>query len=90
MSEMPEGSSTVGSSTESVSQRTVSVVLFKDSGKYYASESWRAPVNEGYLDPSQMVDSPDFRRIGEGKILILSEPHNHAPYDENWGYPTLI
>ena len=71
-------------------QRTVSVVLFKESGKYYTSESWRAPENDGYLDPTDMLRSPDFHRIGDGKVLITSENHDHSPADENWGFPHLI
>lgn len=70
--------------------RTVSVTLFKESGKYYTSESWRAPEHDGFLDPRDMLKSPDFRRIGEGKVLIEAESHSHAPEDENWGFPHLL
>lgn len=71
-------------------QRTVSVTLFKESGKYYTSESWRAPEHDGYLDPTDMRKSPDFRRIGDGPVLIEADPHSHAPEDENWGFPHIL
>lgn len=70
--------------------RTVSVTLFKDSGKYYTSESWRAPEYDVFLDPTDMRKSPDFRRIGDGPVLIEAEPHSHAPDDENWGFPQIL
>ena len=56
------------------------VVLFKDTGKYYTEEFWRIP--EGAILPSQMKDSPDFRRIGNGKVLVQSQ--------EPWGFPHLL
>lgn len=74
--------------SKSESTRTVSVILFKDSGKYYSEESWRVPYEP--LDPSEMVNSPDYHRIGNGKVLITSEAHDHASKDQNWGYPHLI
>jgi len=72
--------------------RTVSVALFKESGKYYTSESWRAPepTPNGYLGPEDMVRSPDFHRIGSGSILVESDALAEFPDDENWGFPRLI
>lgn len=72
--------------------RTVSVTLFKESGKYYTSESWRAPepTPTGYLAPEDMVNSPDFHRIGGGSILVESDALDEFPGDENWGFPRLI
>lgn len=66
--------------------RTATVVLFKDSGKYYTEESWRVP--EDAIGPYDMDRSPDFRRIGHGAILISSE--GEYGKDENWGFPHLF
>jgi hypothetical protein len=61
--------------------KTATVILFKSSGKYYTDEEWRIP--DGALGPFDMVDSPDFRRIGgDGHVLI--------PTQEPWGYPHLL
>lgn len=69
--------------------RTASVTLFKPSGKYYTSESWRVPA--GAIGPGEMLHSPDFHRIGDGgKVLVDSENHDHYPGDENWGFPHLL
>ncbi len=70
-------------------ERTVSVILFKESGKYYTSESWRAPENDGFLDPTDMLRSPDFRRIGNGKVLIESDAREKSG-DRNWGFPHIL
>lgn len=56
------------------------VILFKPSGKYYCEEHWQIP--EGALGPFDMVDSPDFRRIGDGAVLVETQ--------EPWGYPHLF
>lgn len=60
----------------------VEVILFKDSGKYYTTETWKLPDKEGYIGPYDMKFSADFHRIGNGKVLI--------PSQEPWGYPHLI
>lgn len=56
------------------------VILFRESGKYYASEYWDIP-NDAIL-PNDMRRSPDFHRIGNGPVLVVDQ----AP----WGYPHLI
>jgi hypothetical protein len=56
------------------------VILFKPSGKYYTSEEWRIPA--GAIGPFDMKDSPDFRRIGGGAVLVETQ--------EPWGYPQLF
>lgn len=80
----------VSNKTNNEKTRTVSVVLFKESGKYYSEESWRVPNNNNSVGPAEMVNSPDYHRIGKGKVLITSDSHVHAPNDQNWGYPHLI
>lgn len=73
---------------ESDEVRRASVTLFKPSGKYYTGESWRVPENA--IGPYDMASSPDFRRIGDGPVLVESEPHSQSPNDENWGYPHIL
>lgn len=56
------------------------VILFKESGKYYTEEEWEIPENcviPGYMDKSK-----DFRRIGKGAVLVVTQ--------EPWGYPHLF
>ncbi len=55
-----------------------SVSLFKPSGKWYCDEEWVIPDNA--IGPWEMIDSPDFRRIDGGKVMI----------DGPWGYPVLL
>lgn len=76
------------STNEPVKQRTASVTLFKPSGKYYTSESWRVP--EKAIGPYDMAESPDFRRIDGGPVLVETEAHDEHPEDKNWGFPHLI
>jgi hypothetical protein len=56
------------------------VTLFKASGKYYTTEKWRVPA--GTIGPYDMEDSPDFRRISGGAVLVGTQ--------EPWGYPHLF
>ena len=56
------------------------VILFKESGKYYTQEEWTIP--DGAIGPFDMERSPDFRRIGHGAVFIVSQ--------EPWGYPCLF
>lgn len=56
------------------------VILFKETGKYYTEEEWRIP--EGAIGPYDMDRSPNFRRIGNGAVLVESQ--------EPWGYPHLF
>lgn len=73
--------------SESAARRTASVVLFKPSGIYYTTESWRVP--DDALGPYDMTRSPDFRRIsGIGPVLVCSD--GELIGDENWGYPHLF
>lgn len=75
----------------------VTVILFKPSGKYYTEERWKIPtlqqalahpdcdpeyVRGDLISPYGMKYSPDFRRIGEGAVLV--------PSQEPWGYPHLF
>ena len=56
------------------------VELFKPSGKYYTTEHWRVPADA--IGPHGMERSPDFRRIADGAVLIVTQ--------EPWGYPHLF
>lgn len=56
------------------------VILFKDSGKYYTEEWWDIPADA--IGPHDMKRSKDFRRIGNGAVLVEAQ--------EPWGYPWLI
>lgn len=56
------------------------VVLFKDNGKYYTTETWEIPADA--IGPHDMGRSPDFRRIGNGAVLIETQ--------EPWGFPHLF
>lgn len=56
------------------------VILFKESGKYYTTEYWSIP--DGAIGPYDMRNSPDFRRIGDGAVLVVTQ--------EPWGFPHLI
>ena len=56
------------------------VILFKASGKYYTEEQWRVPADA--IGPYDMRRSPDFRRIDNGAVLVVSQ--------EPWGYPHLL
>lgn len=68
------------------------VILFKDSGKYYTEEEWEIPTKEEVVErgglpgssigPFCMAYSRDFRRIGNGPVLVVSQ--------EPWGYPHLL
>lgn len=66
--------------------KNATVVLFKDSGKYYTTDSWRVP--EGAVGPYDMRYSPDFRQIGNGMVLVPSDAEFDG--DQNWGYPFLL
>lgn len=66
--------------------KTATVVLFKDSGKYYTSESWIVP--DGAVGPYDMRYSPDFRQIGGGQVLVTSDAEFDG--DTNWGFPFLL
>ena len=59
---------------------TAQVILFKDSGKYYTEEWWDIP--DDAIGPHDMKRSPQFRRIGNGKVLVETQ--------EPWGFPVLI
>lgn len=56
------------------------MILFKPTGKYYTEDHWRIP--DGAVGPYDMRDSPDFRRIGGGAVLVETQ--------EPWGYPHLF
>jgi len=70
------------------------VIRFKESGKYYTEEEWEVPVVVHDFSPERgryireaigpwdMIHSPDFRRIDDGKVLVVTQ--------EPWGYPHLI
>ena len=71
-------------------ERLAPVTLFKSSGKYYTSELWCIPV--GAIGPHDMVDSPDFRRIDGGQVLVQSELTLGNGQDQGytWGFPALL
>jgi len=68
------------------------VILFKESGKYYTEEEWEVPDSvpritppggrRSVIGPYDMEHSKDFRRIGGGAVLVLTQ--------EPWGYPHLF
>lgn len=62
------------------------VILFKESGKYYTEEEWEIPgpelLGRETLNPADMFLSKDFRRIGDGSVLVVSQ--------EPWGWPALL
>lgn len=67
------------------------VILFKESGKYYTEEEWEIPetvpgfgfaATRPCIGPYDMKHSPDFRRIGKGAVLVITQ--------EPWGYPHLF
>ena len=63
----------------------IKVILFRESGKYYTEEKWEMPLlyNERQvLTPHDMINSVDFRRIDNGKVLVETQ--------EPWGYPCLL
>jgi hypothetical protein len=57
-------------------------MLFKPSGKYYTEEYWVVPHAPSNYHPACMIESPDFRRIGGGAVLVDDE--------EVWGWPHLF
>lgn len=68
--------------------RTATVTLFKPSGKYYTQEAWRVP--EGAYGPQQMAESPDFRRIDGGAVLVDADAAPECPAARNFGVPHLF
>ena len=68
------------------------VILFKASGKYYTEEEWEIPETvpsdtrpgetRPCIGPYDMLHSPDFRTIGGGPVLVVTQ--------EPWGYPHLL
>lgn len=78
----------LGVSAQAVVERTASVTLFKDSGKFYTIEAWKVPVNA--IGPYDMVMSPDFRRISGGAVLIDIDSATEFPSAENWGVAHLF
>lgn len=61
-------------------KKFATVILFKPSGKYYTEEEWEIP--EDAIGPYDMGESPNFRTIGGGPVLV--------PEQEPWGYPHLL
>ena len=82
--------STVTTATQTPAPvRTATVMLFKASGKYSTTQSWRAPTCA--IGPWDMNQSPDFRRLDGGQVLVLSDADTDSfPGDENWGYPQIL
>ncbi|WPH57773.1 hypothetical protein [Mycobacterium phage WXIN] len=77
--DLPPGLAYVGRRVDTSTPK-VEAILFKDSGKFYTEERWRIP--DKAITPHDMERSPDFRRIGNGRVLI--------PSQEPWGYPCLL
>lgn len=73
---------------EALMTRTATVTLFTPDGKYYISEAWRVP--EGAIGPYDMINSPDFRRINDGPVLVETNADPYSDTSENWGYPHLF
>lgn len=48
--------------------------------RYYTEEEWLIPVNA--ITPFDMAHSQDFRRIGNGPVLVETQ--------EPWGFPALL
>lgn len=75
-------------------EQRVRVDLFKPSGKWYTEEDWRIPqwvhdhspqrgaFKRRPIGPYDMAQSPDFRRIDGGPVLV--------PSQDPWGYPHLF
>lgn len=62
------------------SEPRATVILFKPSGKYYTEDHWRIPAEA--IGPYDMSSSPDFKRIAEGPVLVITQ--------DPWGYPHLF
>lgn len=75
-----KGDLTVGSPDFSHEASTAKVILFRESGKYYTEKEWVIPEN--CITPSSMIYSINFRRIDNGKVLVVTQ--------EPWGYPCLL
>lgn len=60
--------------------KKATVILFKPTGKYYTEEEWRIP--EKAIGPYDMLFSDDFRTIGGGPVLVVTQ--------EPWGFPHLL
>lgn len=76
----PKGGADHGERFSCEGIKLAKVVLFKQSGKYYTEEHWRVPTDA--VGPWDMKNSPDFRRIDNGAVLVESQ--------EPWGYPILF
>jgi hypothetical protein len=61
-------------------QSHVTVQLYRPGGKYSTEEQWRIPA--GAIGPYDMINSPDFRRISNGSVVV--------PAQEPWSYPHLF
>lgn len=63
-----------------MSAPTAKVILFKPTGKFHTEEEWRIPT--GAIGPYDMAQSPDFRQIAGGPVLVETQ--------EPWGFPHLL
>lgn len=80
---------------ESKERATATVVLFKESGKYYTETEWEIPTIEEVLErggrkvdgptigPHCMKFSKDFVRCGGTGAVLVEE-------QDPWGYPHLF
>lgn len=66
--------------------RTASIWLFKPSGTYYTTDSWRVPG--GAVSPADMRRSKDARTIDGGLVVVA--PKGEIGADENWGFPQIL
>lgn len=78
----------LGVAAQAASTRTATVTLFKETGKYYTLEAWAVPVNA--ILPSDMLMSPDFRRIDGGTVLVDADAASVFPEARNWGFPHVF
>ncbi|MCC3299352.1 hypothetical protein [Arthrobacter caoxuetaonis] len=83
-----EPAADLGAAAQEAQTRTATVTLFKDSGKYSVQEAWRLPVRA--VTAADMIFSPDFRRIGNGGVLVDANAAPECPEAENWGVPQLL
>lgn len=67
-----------GSEDGSFSDPSIEVVLFTDSGEAKERELWRIP--QCAMGPEDMRLSPDFRRVGDGDILVRTQKPWHREH----------
>jgi hypothetical protein len=69
-------------------QRTATVTLFKESGKYSDIHAWRVPADA--IGPWDMKRSPDFNLPPGWTALVDTDASEYFPGAVNWGFPCLL